>query len=70
MQNFGKYLIVIGGILILVGVLIVLKIKIPFVGSLPGDINIRRGNTRIYFPLTTCIILSIILSLILRFLRK
>jgi len=60
------------GILILGLVLLLLsKGKIPFLGRLPGDILIKRGNFTFYFPLTSCVILSLILSLILSiFFRK
>lgn len=64
-RNIGKTLIVFGIILILVGLFFILVNKIPFLGRLPGDIHIQKKNFTFYFPLTTSIILSIILSLIL-----
>jgi hypothetical protein len=51
-------LALLGGLLLLVG-------KVPFLGRLPGDIAIRRGNWSFYFPLTTSIVISILLTLLL-----
>jgi hypothetical protein len=61
----GKLFIVIGIVLIITGVLITYSNKIPFFGKLPGDIKIEKENFKFYFPLTTSIILSILLSFIL-----
>ncbi|MDH4158214.1 MAG: DUF2905 domain-containing protein [candidate division Zixibacteria bacterium] len=44
--------------------------RIPFLGKLPGDISFRSGHTRIYFPIVTCIVISVILSIILNLFRK
>jgi len=60
----GKLLIVAGIILFLLGVAFLWGSKIPFLGRLPGDIYIRRGNFSFYFPLSSCIIASLILTLI------
>ncbi len=67
MDSFGKMLILFGVILILVGGVILLAGKIPFLGRLPGDILIRRKNWSVYFPLTTCILISIVLSMLFYF---
>jgi len=70
----GKLLIFAGGLLIIVGVIVVLagRMNVPL-GRLPGDISYRGKNTAFYFPITTCIVLSILLSFILwlinRFMR-
>ncbi|MFH0789998.1 MAG: DUF2905 domain-containing protein [Candidatus Omnitrophota bacterium] len=64
-HSLGKILILLGGILIGLGIIFVLMNKIPFAGKLPGDICIQKKNFTFYFPLTTSIILSVILSLIL-----
>ena len=63
----GVVLVVLGGILWLGGAL---GGKIPFLGRLPGDIHVQRGNWSFYVPLTTSIILSIVLTLILGFLSR
>lgn len=64
LNAFGRLLIISGLLLIIVGILLKWGGKIPWLGRLPGDILIRRGNFTFYIPLATCIILSIILSLI------
>jgi hypothetical protein len=62
--EFGKILIVIGSLIIFIGILLMTVGKIPFIGRLPGDIHIQKENFSFYFPITTSIIASIILSLI------
>ena len=67
MSDLGKILIGLGLLLLVVGavVLVLGRFNIP-VGRLPGDIawRSRTGNTRVYFPIVTCILLSLILSLV------
>ncbi|HEV8675176.1 MAG TPA: DUF2905 domain-containing protein [Methylomirabilota bacterium] len=65
MADLGKRLIGFGVLLIIVGGILVLGGKVPMVGRLPGDFHIQRGNWSFYFPLTTSILISIILTLIL-----
>lgn len=67
MNNLGRILILAGIILILAGVTLnlLVRLKIPFPGRLPGDIFIRRENFSFYFPLTTSLLVSVILSLVL-----
>jgi hypothetical protein len=60
--GFGVVMIVVGGLLLVAGNL---AGKAPWIGRLPGDIYIERGNWRIYFPLATSILISIVLTLIL-----
>lgn len=64
MNEIGKFLIIFGFILLLLGLLLTFAGKIPFLGKLPGDIVIERRNFVFYFPLGTSILLSIILSLL------
>jgi hypothetical protein len=59
----GKLLIILGVILVVAGLLLVFKVPLPF-GKLPGDIAIKGEHVQFYFPIVTCIILSIILSLL------
>ena len=66
----GKTLIVIGIVLAVLGGLILLSGYIPWLGKLPGDIRIKRDGFSFYFPLTTCIIISILLTLIFRLLGR
>ena len=70
MGDLGKSIIGIGIILVIVGVLMTVVGKVPGVGKLPGDILIKKENFSFYFPLTTCILLSIIVSAIMYFLGK
>ncbi len=64
MGETGKLLIVIGCVLIVSGALFLMAGKIPGLGRLPGDITIKKENFTFYFPLTTCILLSLALTLI------
>ncbi|OGW07085.1 MAG: hypothetical protein A2889_05280 [Nitrospinae bacterium RIFCSPLOWO2_01_FULL_39_10] len=64
LNPLGKILIFFGVILILVGGVILLAGRIPWIGRLPGDIFIQRKNFSFYFPIATSIIISIILTLI------
>jgi len=71
MGNSGKPLIILGLFLIAVGVAISFAPKLPsWLGRLPGDINFKRGNFSLYFPFSTCVLLSVILSFILWLFRK
>lgn len=65
----AKALFIVGTLFILSAIFISKGIKLPF-GRLPGDIIIRKENFSFYFPLTTCIILSIILTIIFSLLKK
>ncbi|MDD4909814.1 MAG: DUF2905 domain-containing protein [Candidatus Omnitrophica bacterium] len=65
MSGLSKILIFMGALLILAGAVFYFIGKVPYVGRLPGDIYIQRKNFTFYFPLTTSIIVSIIISFIL-----
>ncbi|NMB83252.1 MAG: DUF2905 domain-containing protein [Ignavibacteria bacterium] len=69
-QSIGKYLILTGIVIIIVGIIISFWDKIPLLGKLPGDIKIEGKNFTFYFPVVTSIILSIIISIILYFFKK
>ncbi len=69
-QSIGKYLILAGVVIFLLGIIIVFGDKIPFLGKLPGDIIYKGKNFTLYFPIVTSIILSIIISLIIYLLKK
>jgi hypothetical protein len=67
----GKLLIAAGMVLIIAGLLYTYAGRLPFrLGHLPGDIYIQRNNTTFYFPLATCIVLSVIFTLILRLVKR
>lgn len=63
-SSLGKVLIVVGAVVVALGVLLVVGGGLGL-GRLPGDIAIKRGNARIYVPLATCLLLSLVLSLVL-----
>jgi hypothetical protein len=65
LDHMGKFLIIVGIVCIVVGLLINYAHKIPFLGKLPGDIFIEKGNVKVYFPIATSILISILLSLLL-----
>jgi hypothetical protein len=69
-NQIGKLLIIAGIIIVIAGILFLLGDKIPFIGKLPGDIFIKKKNFTFYFPIVTSILLSIIISLVLYFLRR
>ena len=64
MSGLGRALISFGIVLVIVGVVLSLSDKLPWLGHLPGDIHIQRGRFSFYFPLTTCVIVSIVISLV------
>ncbi|MDD2321172.1 MAG: DUF2905 domain-containing protein [Geobacteraceae bacterium] len=70
MSGMGKLLILLGGLMAVLGLVLLLADRIPWLGRLPGDIFIKRENFSFYFPLATCILLSLLLSLIVHFFRK
>jgi hypothetical protein len=69
-QYIGKSLIILGIIVIVIGGLLLLSGKIPWLGRLPGDILIQKKNFTFYFPLATSILLSLLLTLIFLLLRR
>ncbi len=72
MEGFGKVLLMAGLLLALVGLILMVGGRIPFLGKLPGDIHIKRENFQFFFPLTTSIVVSLVLTgivLLVRFFR-
>jgi hypothetical protein len=61
---FGKFIILFGILLIIIGLGVLFLPKIPLLGKLPGDIYIKKGNFHFYFPIVSCILLSIILTIL------
>lgn len=70
MTSFGKLLIVVGAILVVLGALFTLGEKLSWFGRLPGDIYIQKKNFTFFFPITTSILISLILSVVLVLLRR
>jgi hypothetical protein len=69
-EHIGRVLIVVGLVIVAMGGLLLLSGKLTWFGKLPGDIIIKRENFTFYFPLATCILISIFLSLIFWLLGK
>lgn len=69
-MQIGKLLIVFGLLIAGLGVILLLAGRVPWIGRLPGDIHIQRGNWTFYFPLATSLIISMILTLILWWLGR
>jgi hypothetical protein len=70
MESLARMLILFGLILAAVGGLILFVGKVPYIGKLPGDIYIQRKNFSFYFPLTTSILLSILLTILFSLFRR
>jgi hypothetical protein len=70
MRDWGKFIAVIGVIITLLGLLMWSGFAPKWLGRLPGDIRIEREHSAFYFPIVTCIILSILLSLLLSIFRR
>ncbi|HEY7141186.1 MAG TPA: DUF2905 domain-containing protein [Methylomirabilota bacterium] len=74
MADVGRTLVLLGVVLVVLGGALWLGgavgVKVPFLGRLPGDVHVERGNWSFYFPLTTSILLSIVLTLILALLSR
>ena len=64
MQPLGRALILFGVILVGFGVVLLVAPKVPWLGRLPGDISIQRERFAFYFPLASCFVASIVLSLV------
>jgi heme/copper-type cytochrome/quinol oxidase subunit 2 len=65
MTEIGKSIIFIGIVIIIIGVILLFSDRLPFnLGKLPGDISYKKENFSFYFPITTSIIVSIVLSLL------
>ena len=69
MPEVGKLLMIAGAVIALIGVLFWTGLG-SWMGKLPGDIRIERGNSGFYFPIVTCIIISVVLSLIFSLFRR
>jgi ribose/xylose/arabinose/galactoside ABC-type transport system permease subunit len=63
--SIGKILITLGVLLILIGLILLVFDKIGFLGKLPGDIQVQKKSFEFHFPIVTCIVVSILLSILL-----
>ena len=64
MNDLGRSLIVVGVLIVVVGAVLMLAGRVPWVGRLPGDIYIQRGNWSFYFPVVTSLVVSVLLTLL------
>ena len=64
MNDLGKSLVVIGLVIAVVGVVVMLAGRVPWLGRLPGDIYVQRGGWSFYFPVVTSLVLSVLLTLL------
>jgi hypothetical protein len=65
LDDLGRTLVVMGIALAVLGGILLLVGTVPGLGRLPGDISIERGNFRIYAPIATCLLLSLLLTIVL-----
>jgi hypothetical protein len=68
--TLGKALVAFGLLIVLAGVVLMLVGRVPWIGRLPGDIHVQRGNFTFYFPLATSLLLSVVLTLVLYLLGR
>ena len=70
-SDTGKYVIIIGGVIVLLGVIIYFfHDKLHWIGHLPGDIRIEKENFRFYFPITTMILISLAITIIIQIVKR
>lgn len=65
MQDLGRLLILAGALAVVLGVVLVLAPRVPWLGRLPGDILIRRDSFTFYFPVVTSLVVSVVVTLLL-----
>jgi len=65
MKSLGMLLLIVGCITAVVGLVLLVAPKIPWLGNLPGDIHYRGRNTEFHFPVATCVVISIVLTILL-----
>lgn len=68
--GLGRFLILTGLVIALIGLVLLLAERVPWLGRLPGDIRIERGNWRFYFPLATSLLISVILTILINLFRR
>jgi hypothetical protein len=70
MPEVGKALVFVGLAIVVVGALLWSGVGKGWLGQLPGDVNVSKGNFSFHFPIVTCIVISILVTVILRLFRK
>jgi hypothetical protein len=71
MSNFsylGRALLVMGGAIVLLGLVLLVAGRVPFLGRLPGDLSFRRANVSVFVPIVSCILASVVLTVLLNLL--
>ena len=70
-SDTGKWIILAGGLIVLIGVIIYFfHDKLHWIGRLPGDIRVEKENVRFYFPITTMLLLSVLVTILLRLIKR
>lgn len=70
-SDTGKYIMLIGGAIVVIGLVIYFfHDKLHWIGHLPGDIRVEKENFRFYFPITTMIIFSVLLTVVLSIIKR
>jgi len=64
MTELGRTLVVLGGLVVLVGLVLLVVPGVPWLGKLPGDILVKRERFTVYIPIVTCLVLSVVLTLV------
>jgi len=70
MHGVGKFLMIIGAVVLVLGFILWSGFAPKWLGRLPGDIRIERENGAFYFPIVTCIVISIVLTLLMSIFRR
>jgi len=70
MGGLGRTLILLGLVLVIAGLVVSFSSRIPWLGKLPGDFTFRSGGLTVYVPLATCLLLSLVLSLVSYLFRR
>jgi hypothetical protein len=64
LENMGRFLILIGIFVVILGLVLTFANKAPFLGKLPGDIFVQKGDFQFYFPIVTGLVISLLLTII------
>lgn len=64
MPELGRTLVILGGVIVLVGLALTLAPNVPWLGRLPGDVFVQRERFTFYFPVVTCLVVSVVLTLL------
>ncbi len=69
-RGIARLLIVSGLVLVAAGLIVLASPRIPWLGRLPGDLRFGKGNVSVYFPIATCLVLSLLLTLLFNLFRR